>query len=155
MKPLIAAWVIASLTSACAGSFDVTGGPTGKRVQVKVARDIRPLVEDDAAALEQQSRLEGREAMGKIFLYAELGMLAGCLLLPRVDSYDLGAGTWTGIGMCAGTLVLGIAAVIVLPGKHAYGESLRVYNRNHPQTPYLAPQLGVTAPATMGQAAAR
>jgi hypothetical protein len=142
MKSLIAVGLTISLLSACSGTF-ATGGPSGARIEIRGAKDLRTLVDGDAAALERVDRLEGRERMGTIFVYAELGTLAGCILLPRADDYSLGAATWSGIGLCAATLVLGIAAIIVVPSKHAYGEPLRLYNHSHPETPWLAPSLGV------------
>jgi len=146
---LVHAAVAACLvTSGCAGTFEVSGGPQAVHVQVrksKLLEDLRPLVAGDPRATGRIDAIGRRETHSKILLGAEFAMLIGCIALTSSDSLEPTTTTYTGIGFCAATIALGVATVIVTPKMSTYGQPLKLFNEDHPETPFVAPRLGVSA----------
>jgi hypothetical protein len=135
--------VMAMVSYGCAGTIEVSGGPTSLRMQVQrdhLLDQIGPLVAADPQAAQRVSDIRSRERIAKILLYSEFAMVLGCIggNASSPDGY-----TDVGIGLCIAGIVLGIGVLIVQPKQKTYGDPLRVYNRNNPQTRYVAPELGV------------
>jgi hypothetical protein len=135
--------LIAMFAYGCAGTIEVSGGPTSLRMQLQqnhLLDQIGPLVAADPQAAQRVADIRSRERIAKILLYSEFAMVLGCIAgnASSPDGYSN-----VGIGMCLGGIVLGIAVIIVQPKQRTYGDPLRVYNRNNPQTRYIAPALGV------------
>jgi hypothetical protein len=135
--------MIAMFAYGCAGTFEVTGGPTSVRMQLSKAHildNVGMLVAGDPEAANRISEIRTRERIAKGLLVAEGISLAGCIISNSNTSTQFASPS---IGLCVATIVFGIGVLIVNPRQRHYGDPLRIYNRNHPQTRYVAPALDV------------
>ncbi|HKA89416.1 MAG TPA: hypothetical protein VKE22_17235 [Haliangiales bacterium] len=140
------ALLVAFLFAACAGPLEISGGPdrsTHRLDRNKLTDEMRPLVAGEPAALVELDSIKARESRGTVLLVSELAFLAPCIALPAADKYKGGALTWTGIGACGVTVVLGIIGVVNAPKPGDYADVLRAYNTRHADGRWIAPDLDV------------
>jgi hypothetical protein len=129
-----------AISTGCAGSIDVRGGPNAVSVKLSnsnVARQLGTLVAGDARAAQRAADLEGREGTAKLLLYSEFAMVGLCIGSGYTENFN------ATIGICLSGIALGIAAIIVAPGKKAYASPLRLYNKSHPEARFTSSRLDV------------
>jgi hypothetical protein len=149
---VLAPAVLAAAPAAC-GPVTVSGGPARTTLTLNPAAlgaEMRPLVQDEPAAVERLAAVERNGSISRVFLWSGFAALGGCLLVsnstinqPRVSS------TSTGLifGTCGLAIGLEIASVIFAPTYGDYGDVLRVYNARRPAAAWFSPGLGVDPPA--------
>jgi hypothetical protein len=154
---VVASAVIVTVVASggCVGTFDVAGGPSNVRIKAKnddALDTIRPLVAGDQRAMDEVASVAARERRGKILLYTTLALVGLCTLSnitydPDAPREERDRNLYLGLAVCGAGVITSIATIIVTPKMSTYGGPLRTFNETHPQTPFIAPKLGVNPPA--------
>jgi hypothetical protein len=156
-KTLVASLLAMTISSgACVVPIDVAGGPQRVSHRLRpdhIGEDMRPLVQDEPAARARLDEVESDARVSKVALWTGFGLLGACLLVSMASNQATMNGGSTSdntlysiIGLCGASIVADVVSIIYAPTKRTWGEPLRVYNQNRPQTPWASEELSVTAP---------
>jgi hypothetical protein len=140
------------VTAGACGPLQVAGGPNRTTHTLNPANlggELRPLVQDEPLAVAKLNRVERNRSISQVFLWSGFGALGGCLLLSN-QSLQQRRTSDTAFGLIVGTCGLSIGlevmSIVFAPTHGDYGDVLRVYNAQHPATPWSSDRLGVEAP---------
>lgn len=148
--------VLALGLSGCALTFDLAGGPRNEHLSFSPAaidEALKPRLEGSPEARAELERLQSRKHTTTIFTWTGIASLAPCLGASLLTSGGVTSDsdlTWIiatcGTSIAVNLVSLGVALAIG-PSEDDYADVLRIYNREHPETPWTSKELGVDAPA--------
>lgn len=152
MNRILGGLVVGLLSSGCAMTFDLVGGPKNQRTSLS-ARDaldaLQPKVSASKGALDALQTVRTRARVGNVLLYSGMGFLVPCIGAPMLSRGFSDVTAAVTVSSCATTLALEVIAIVVLPKMGAYGDILRAFNADFPATPFSSVAMGVEAPPPM------
>ena len=132
------------LTSGCAFTFDLTGGPRHERLELPgqdLEQRLEPHVKASPRAVAELDAVRARKRVGTIVTWVGIGSLAPCLIASMSSQGDSGLALVA--ATCGAAVALNLIALFVSPLPGHYGAILRAYNEDFPSTPWSSVRLGV------------
>ncbi|MFT3712837.1 MAG: hypothetical protein QM817_34730 [Archangium sp.] len=149
----LACVVVSVVSSGCAFTFDLAGGPRREAVAIserKLESELEARVSESPRAMSTLRGVQTRKRVGTVLTWTGLGSLVPCLGLSAVSSVSKDAGSLLVplLSVCAVSIAINLVAVFVNPWPTTWGSVLRSYNEDFPETPWSSDSMGVPRAAT-------
>lgn len=132
------------LTSSCAFTFDLAGGPRYERFELPaqdVENHLEKHVSESPKAMAALETVRAKRKVGTIFTWVGVGSIAPCMLTSMTSRGD--AGLALVIATCGAAIAINVISLFINPWPWHYADILRGYNEDFPATPWSSERFGV------------
>lgn len=140
----VLACVLLSMTSGCAFTFDLAGGPRHERL-VLPAQDVEEHlakhVSESPKAMAALDTVRAKKKLGTVFTWVGVASFAPCLLTSMSAKGDSGIALT--VAACGASIAINLISLFVNPWPGHYADILRGYNEDFPATPWASERFGV------------